>query len=101
MRRWVRGWLVRRWVKRLAPEEYAQLLVRFAVDERHPLLEGVLLVVRGERERCVAMGMGGNMPGDRRAWACGGVAALEELEGRLVELVAEARRRAEEKGQGE
>jgi hypothetical protein len=96
MWRWVRRLVWgerRRW---LGPEDREKLLVRFAVDPETPLLVGVLLVARGERERWMGMGMGGRVGDSARAWACGGVAAMEEFEGLLVEMVEEARRRENE-----
>ena len=77
-----------------SPLTTKQLLEAFAVPPETPLLGGVLHVVRAQGLAAKEQLKIPDMNGNERAFHSGAIAACDELEERIAELVDEAQSRA-------
>jgi hypothetical protein len=105
MMKWLMGLMgrmgmMRAQVLRARPMSDEEMLVAFDVEEDHRVLQGVLELIARGKEQC--LGEAGAAVASKRetAFYLGGRYGLEQLEGYIVNLRAEAvRRRVERKAE--
>lgn len=72
-----------------------KLLEALAVPDEHPVLQGVLTLVRARREASVQLAMLNRQSAEDRAWVCGRIAMAEDVEKMILEAVERAREKKE------